>query len=218
MSKLRNINAKINRKKLVHAKRRDIQEMKFEGVEGPLDTEHLLISTLLPPAVKLFLETCEKEVEQLAGGRYARGSANYRHGGQPGSIVLANQRIALEHPRVRSKDGAEVRLKTYDMFQNPELFEKAAFTEGLKRVSQRDYEKGLPKIASSFGFKKSSVSRKWIKATAAKIEELPESRFKIVGHSRCFCRWKEVSEARRDHSFRRGRERQKICSWNLPSR
>ncbi len=38
MSKLRNINAKINRKKLVHAKRRDIQEMKFEGVEGPLDT------------------------------------------------------------------------------------------------------------------------------------------------------------------------------------
>ncbi len=54
MSKLRNINAKINRKKLVHAKRRDIQEMKFEGVEGPLDTEHLLISTLLPPGCKTF--------------------------------------------------------------------------------------------------------------------------------------------------------------------
>lgn len=172
MSKLRNINAKINRKKLVHARRRDIQEMKFEGVEGPIDTEHLLISTLLPPAVKLFLQTCEKEVEQLAGARYARGNANYRHGGQPGSIVLGNQRIALEHPRVRSKGGAEVSLKTYETFQNPELFEQATFTEGLKRVSQRDYEKGLPKIASSFGFKKSSISRKWIKATAAKIEEL----------------------------------------------
>ncbi len=64
--------------------------------------------------------------------------------GSSGSIVLANQRIALEPPSESGQsDGAEVRLKTYDMFQNRRsFFEKAAFTEGLKRVSQRDYEKG----------------------------------------------------------------------------
>ncbi len=44
--------------------------------------------------------------------------------------------------------------------------------EGIKRVSQRDYEKGVQKIANSFGFKKSNVSRHWIKVTAKKIEEL----------------------------------------------
>jgi len=46
------------------------------------------------------------------------------------------------------------------------------FTEGIKRVSQRDYEKGVSKIANSFGFRKSQVSKRWIKATAKKIDEL----------------------------------------------
>ncbi|MGZ3746680.1 MAG: transposase, partial [Pseudobdellovibrionaceae bacterium] len=54
----------------------------------------------------------------------------------------------------------------------PKLFEQQVFAEGLKKVSQRDYEKGLSTIANSFGFKKSSVSRKWIKSTAKKLDEL----------------------------------------------
>jgi transposase-like protein len=71
-----------------------------------------------------------------------------------------------------------VPLKTYEEFQDPGLFNQAVFTEGLKRVSQRDYERGVTKIASSFGFKKSSVSRRWIKATANKLAELQERSLK----------------------------------------
>jgi transposase-like protein len=172
MPKLRNVNAKINRKPLVHANRDDVRAMKFDGLDGPLDTQHLLITALLPPAVKLLLLELEREVDQICGERYKHGKINRRHGNQNGSVVIANQRVAMAVPRVRSKDGKEVRLETYLNFQDEKPFEQAAFAEGMKRVSQRDYEKGLPKIANSFGFKKSSVSRKWIKATAAKIEEL----------------------------------------------
>ena len=163
---------KSNRKPLKHAKKSDIVADKFDGVSGPLDTQHLLISTLLPPAVKAFIAECESEVQKLCGDRYLHGKINNRWGSQNGSIVLANQHVALEVPRVRGKDGKEVRLQTYQDFQDPKLFEQAVFTEGLKKVSQRDYEKGVSKIANSFGFKKSSVSRKWIKATAKKIEDL----------------------------------------------
>jgi putative transposase len=163
---------KINRKPLVHARRQDILDEKFEGIEGPIDTQHLLISTLLPPAIKMFLEECLREVEQLCGERYKHGKQNQRWGDQKGSIVLANQQVAVPKLRVRSKGGQEVPLKTYEEFQDPRLFNQAVFTEGLKRVSQRDYEKGLTKIANSFGFKKSSVSRRWIKATANKVSEL----------------------------------------------
>lgn len=163
---------KINRKPLKHARRQDILENKFEGIEGPIDTQHLLISTLLPPAVKMFLQECLSEVEQLCGERYKHGKQNQRWGDQKGSIILANQHVAVPKLRVRSKSGVEVPLKTYEDFQDPERFDQAVFTEGLKRVSQRDYAKGVTKIASSFGFKKSSVSRRWIKATAKKIEEL----------------------------------------------
>lgn len=169
---------KINRKPLKHARRQDILEEKFEGLEGPIDTQHLLISTLLPPAIKKFIEECEREVEQLCGERYKHGKQNQRWGDQKGSIILANQQVAVPKLRVRSKSGQEVSLKTYEDFQDPRLFDQAVFTEGIKRVSQRDYEKGVTKIVNSFGFKKSSVSRRWIKATAGKIEELQKRSLK----------------------------------------
>lgn len=162
------------RQPLKHARREDVLQDRFEGVNGPLDTQHLLISALLPPAVKAFLEECEREVTQLCGKRYEHGKTNQRWGMQEGSIILANQHVAIEKPRVRSKSGAEVQLQTYQDFQDPRLFEQAVFTEGIKRVSQRDYEKGVAKIANSFGFKKSQVSKRWVKATAKKIEELQE--------------------------------------------
>jgi len=154
------------------AKRADILSDKFDGVEGPIDSQHLLISMLLPPAVKAFIRQVESEVDELCGKRYQRGFDNHRWGEQAGSIVLGNQQVAITKPRVRGKDCKEVVLETYEQFQDPELFEQSVFSEGLKRVSQRDYEKGLQKIGSSFGFKKSSVSRKWIKATSAKLKEL----------------------------------------------
>ena len=160
------------RQPLKHAKRQDILADKFEGIDGPIDTQHLLISTLLPPAVKNFIEECEREVTRLCGDRYKHGKVNQRWGAQNGSIILANQHVAVEKLRVRGKDGREVPLQTYEDFQDPKLFEQAVFNEGIKRVSQRDYEKGIPKIANSFGFKKSTISKRWIKATAKKIEDL----------------------------------------------
>jgi putative transposase len=169
---------KINRKTLKHAKKSDIVTDKFENLEGPINTQHLLISTLLPPAVKAFIAECELEVTKLCGDKYRHGKINHRWGSQNGSIVLGNQQIALEVQRVRGKDGKEIRLKTYEEFQDPRLFDQAVFTEGIKKVSQRDYEKGVTKIANSFGFKKSSVSRKWIKTTSKKIEDLQKRSLK----------------------------------------
>ena len=169
---------KINRKKLKHAKKSDIIENKFENLDGPIETQHLLISTLLPPAVKMFMAEIENEVEKICGDRYRHGKTNHRWGSQNGSIVLGNQNVALEVPRVRAKDGAEMKLKTYQDFQDRRLFDQAVFTEGIRKVSQRDYEKGVGQIANSFGFKKSSVSRKWIKATAKKIEDLQKRALK----------------------------------------
>lgn len=185
---------KINRKPLKHAKKSDILENKFENFEGPIETQHLLISTLLPPAVKAFLAECEKEVDQICGDRYRHGKTNHRWGSQDGSVVIANQRVALQVPRVRSKDGKEIILKNYQDFQDPKLFEQAVFTEGIKKVSQRDYEKGVQKIASSFGFKKSSVSRKWIKATAKKIEDLQKRSLKEMDIRAVFIDGKRFSK------------------------
>jgi len=185
---------KINRKKLKHAKKSDILDGKFENLEGPIDTQHLLISTLLPPAVKAFIAECESEVEKLCGSRYRHGKINHRWGSQNGSIILGNQNVALEVPRVRGKGGKEVRLQTYQDFQDPRLFDQAVFTEGIKKVSQRDYAKGVSKIANSFGLTKSSVSRKWVKATAKKIEDLQKRSLKEMDIRAVFIDGKRFSK------------------------
>ena len=173
MKKLLKAVRKINRKPLKYAKKSEVLTDQFEGLQGPIDTRHMLISMMLPPAVKMFMQDMEAEVETLCGDRYKHGKNLHRWGSQKGSIILGNQHVAIEKSRVRNPEsGQEVELETYKKFQSPESFEQAVFTEGLKKVSQRDYQKGAQKIVNSFGFTKSSVSRKWIKITAKKIKEL----------------------------------------------
>jgi transposase-like protein len=140
-----------------------------EGVT--LDTQHLLVSALLPPSIKEFFAMCEREVAQICGSRHARGGGHDRWGTQRGSIILGGQRVALRKPRVRGPEG-ERELTAYADFQNPAPFDQQVFQDGLRHVSQRDYEKGLPKIAASFGFSKSAVSRSWVKASQKQLEKL----------------------------------------------
>lgn len=102
------------RKPLKHAKRKDVLENKFEDFCGEaIDTQHMLISALLPPAVKAFMEECEREVNLLCGSRYRHGKSNSRWGSQKGSIILANQHVAVERPRVRSKEGRDQDLRRF---------------------------------------------------------------------------------------------------------
>lgn len=149
----------------------------FNWPDGsPIDTQHMLISLMLPPAVKAFFEELSNEVQAICGGRGLHdGGDGLRWGTQPGSVYFANQRVAIEKPRIRSKtQGTEIVPNTYQKFQNPNLFEQSVFVEGMKHVSQRDFQKGLPLVASSFGVSKSAISRRWINATAKKLDELME--------------------------------------------
>ena len=162
------------RRKVVAVSHAELKGGAIPGYEEGemLDSQYSLISALLPPSVKEFLVLCEQEVEAICGPRHARGHGEYdRWTPQQGSIVLGGQRVAVVKPRVRGPGGEKV-LQTYAEFQNPAKFDQQVFQEGLRRVSQRDYAKGLPKIAASFGFSKSTVSRSWVKGTEKQLEKL----------------------------------------------
>jgi transposase-like protein len=174
MARLKIVGGKGNKKKLRHLSRQLVKDDKWYCPDGtPLDSRHEIISLLIPESVKAFYKDLEKEIEELCGKWHCRDGEHYRWSSQPGSIVLGHQKVAIEKPRVRRKTGdREASLSTYERFQDPRLFDEKVFCEGLKHVSQRDYEKGLPKIGSSFGVSKSSINRRWIKATAKKVDEL----------------------------------------------
>jgi len=172
MSELHVVRPRGKRKILKPISHEQVRENLIEGKDGQLlDSQHLLISMLLPASVKAFLEELENEVETVCGARHSREVEASRWGKQRGSITLGNQRVTIARPRVR-EGGREVPLATYTRFQDPTIFDQTVFNQGLKHVSQRDYESGLPQIAASFGVSKSSVSRSWVKSTKKQVEKL----------------------------------------------
>jgi putative transposase len=174
MSTLRIIGRKGNRKKLKHLSRQLVQDDRWYWPDGAeIDSRHELISLMLPSAVKVFYSDMEAELKQMCGERYSRAGTAYRWGESPGSIVLGKQKVAIKKPRIRDAEtNQEIAIPSYERFQDPSLFNEGVFVEGLKKVSQRDYKRGLPEIAASFGISKSAISRRWTKATAKKVGEL----------------------------------------------
>jgi transposase-like protein len=177
---------KINKRKVPSVKKSAIKQDEWQDFEGnKVDSEHMILSLLIPSAVKEFMRKLDEEVSDLCGSRFQRNDSNYqRWGNQDGSIVLANQKIRIQKPRVRDKSTRkEILLKKYQTFQNPEVFDRAVFQDGLRKISQRDYSQGVSKISSSFGFAKSSVSRRYTKTLENKLKELNErdiSRMNII--------------------------------------
>jgi putative transposase len=175
VSQIHSVKSASNRKLNKPISRQQISEGIVEDANGEMvDSQHLLISLLLPPAIKAFFLDLETEITELCGDRYRHTNQTHsRYGSQPGSIILGNQRIAIQRPRVRDfATNKEVVPPVYTKFQDPGVFDSVAFEEGLKHVSQRDFKKGLPKIAASFGTSKSSVSRSWVKTTKKQVEKL----------------------------------------------
>jgi putative transposase len=174
MKKLRVVKGKSNRKSLVRIDRDQAENGEFCWPDGsPIDSEHMLISLLLPAAVKEFYRKLEAEVGTLCGVRYARTGEHVRWGQQGGSIYLGGQKVAVKRQRLRNAEqGKEVDLQTYGNFQDPRIFEDQVFRDGLRHISQRDYAKGLPKIGASFGFSRTTVSKHWCRATEKQLAAL----------------------------------------------
>jgi transposase-like protein len=166
---------KINRKKIKYITPEDAINNKFLLPDGSsIDSERMLLNLLLPSAVKEFYNKLEAEVNLLCGpkGKHT-DDENSRWSQQKGSVYLGGQKIGLQYQRViNSKTKKDIPIETYKTFQDKSLFDQNVFSEGLRKVSQRDYKKGLPQIAGSFGFSNGAVSRSWMRSSKTKLEEL----------------------------------------------
>jgi transposase-like protein len=119
------------------------------------------------------------EVEQLCGERHERmaNRTMSRHGQQGGVITVGGQRMGIVRPRVRSREGREVELKTYRMLQRPEAMPPAVLRRMVRGVSCRDYRGVVEMAREGFGVGRSSVSRAFVEATSKQLQELAERRF-----------------------------------------
>lgn len=169
MKKVKQEESRINAKERVTA----YQEL-VKG-EYELNSRLLLIQQLIPIGLLAVEEALQEEVTDLAGLRYNRRGSIKRWGSNPGSVFLGNQKLSIRVPRLRDVEGnEEVELESYHQLQSPQMVDERVFAQVLNGISTRKYEKAVEKIPQTFGISKSSVSRKFIQASARQLRQLHE--------------------------------------------
>ena len=137
-----------------------------------------MIQALIPLGLKAVEEALQAEVGALAGARYAHedGQAGVvRWGKQAGSIYLADQKVPITVPRVRDREaGHEIPLVTYQQLQSPRAQDLGLFRRVLGGLSCREYEAAAEAVPEAFGLARTSVSRRFIQASARELRRLQE--------------------------------------------
>ena len=143
-----------------------------------LDSRLALIQELIPIGLMHVEDELKKEVIELAGERYKRNGfpGHDRWGRQQGSIYIQEQRIPIMVPRVRdTRHNREVPLRTYEQMQalgapaNERLLKR--ILHGLSCSRYRECSEAIPEALS---LSRSTVSRRYIRASKKKLQELME--------------------------------------------
>ena len=153
------------------------EEMIKGLMEQGIDQEARLrmIQMLVPVGLSMAKDEMKKEVETIAGKRYSRGKQNGWWGTNGGSIYLGDQKVSVLVPRVRDrKTNKEVPLESYRQLQDPGVIDDMVLKRVMKGISQGSYETAAIQTPATFGIKKNSVSRRFIKASAKKLREFLE--------------------------------------------
>jgi transposase-like protein len=112
------------------------------------------------------------EILELAGPRYGRGGAIKRWGANPGSVFVGDQKVKINVPRIRDLlREQEVTLKSHERLQSPGSVDEAAFRRVINGISTGKYEQAAESVPETFGISGSSISRKFIRASAKRLEE-----------------------------------------------
>jgi len=139
-----------------------------------------MIQALIPLGLRAVEEALQQEVAALAGARYAHADGRpgvVRWGAQAGSVYLADQKVPITVPRVRDRRAnTELPLPTYTQLQAPTQQDAGLFRRVLAGISCRDYNAAATAVPAAFGLTKSSVSRRFVRATARSLQQLHERR------------------------------------------
>lgn len=143
-----------------------------------LDARIEMIQALIPLGLEAVHETLQRAVIELAGPRYQRGPADrryYRWGSEQGSVYLADQKLPVRVPRVRDRHAdREVRLAAYEQLQEPRGGDAHLLGRVLRGIGCRNYAETAALVPEVFGLSASTVSRRFRRASAAKLQALME--------------------------------------------
>ena len=114
------------------------------------------------------------EREEIAGPDYHPHSSDVRKwSSQKGSIYLGDQKVRLEHPRLRGLEG-EIQLKSYQQLRNRNIFSEELLNKVLRGLSAQKYKETVLETANTLGVSSSCVSSHIVEITSKKLKEFKE--------------------------------------------
>lgn len=120
----------------------------------------------------------ENEVTQRVGPWHHPGptAGAVRWGRQPGYVIFSGRKVGVTRPRVRTREGQEVDLDSYVRLQHDGRRQRAVREGIVAGLTSRNYRRAVESIVDGYGIEKSSVSREFVQASAAQLQELCEKK------------------------------------------
>lgn len=141
-----------------------------------LDTRVEMIQSLVTLGLIEVYELIDEELKELTGKRYARKGEDLvgrRYGSNRGSVRLGGQRVPIRVPRVRGEDG-EIPLVSYRKCRGGGEVDEILLRRVLYGISCRNYEAAAEAIPGAIGLSSSTVSRRFVEASADQLRALQE--------------------------------------------
>src|ERR1700676_3467501 len=128
--------------------------------------------------LKIIRAVIEDEVMRRVGPRHQPDPASscLRWGQQPGYVVFAGQKVAVERPRVRTRQGEEVQLDSYARLQHDGRRQRAVQEGIVAGLPCGTYPRGGDGVLDARGIKSHSAARQFVQASAAQLKKLYEKR------------------------------------------
>ncbi len=170
--------AKKSKKSRVLGEPQVISASDYEKME--VDAKAETIKALIPLGLMCVSEMLEAEIDDLVGTRYSRGegaSNLVRYGKNNSSVKLGGQRHPVHVPRVRNQAlKEEVPLQGWKELKKTGTGEinEILLNRVLHGISCRNYQKAAEDVPGAIGLSSSTVSRKFVEASAEKLKELNE--------------------------------------------
>lgn len=154
--------------KVIHLEDR-FEDMKKGLREG-------LMELCLRCGAEAFNQMLLDEAEEKAGPKGKHNPARKAHhwGTAPSEVVLGGSKVAVERPRVRSTDGEELSLPSFEAASREEILEATMMEAIICGVSSRSYGRVVKATTERRGrsTSKSSVSRRIVAGTRKRLEEI----------------------------------------------
>jgi putative transposase len=126
--------------------------------------------------LRVILLAMQQEADALTGAKHQRSVERQAHrwSREDGFVVVDGQKVPIERHRLRSKNGGEVRLGTYELFQQTRTLDDEVWWKMLRGLTTRNYSLVTRSFAQAYGIEKSAISERFVQASRVKLKELME--------------------------------------------